>query len=100
MAVQKTAEAAASNAVKLEEARGLILDAALEILRTFPRHVGNKVKSYGKDKNGNKVSGEFNLLELTGIIDKLASGSMGAAEYDPVLDRLNAELDAEIYADE
>lgn len=99
-AEQKTAEAAASNAVKLEEARGLILDAALEILRTFPRHVGNKVKSYGKDKKGNKVSGEFNLLELTGIIDKLASGSMGAAEYDPVLDRLNAELDAEIYADE
>ena len=53
-AVQKTADAAASNAAKLEKAKGLALDLALEILSKYPKNAGNKLRTFGKDKNGKR----------------------------------------------
>lgn len=76
--IQKTADAAASNAAKLEKAKGLALDLALEILSKYPKNAGNKLRTFGKDKHGNDIMTEFELLSMVTVLEKLGKG--GAAD--------------------
>ena len=89
-AVQKTADAAASNAAKLEKAKGLALDLALEILSKYPKNAGNKLRTFGKDKHGNDVMTEFELLSMVTVLEKLGKGGVTDAEDDPLMKLLEA----------
>ena len=89
-AIQKTADAAASNAAKLEKAKGLALDLALEILSKYPKNAGNKLRTFGKDKHGNDVMTEFELLSMVTVLEKLGKGGVTDAEDDPLMKLLEA----------
>lgn len=91
---QKTADAAASNAAKLEKAKGLALDLALEILSKYPKNAGNKLRTFGKDKNGNGIMTEFELLSMVTVLEKLGKGGVTDAEDDPLMKLLEAWNDA------
>lgn len=93
-AIQKTADAAASNAAKLEMAKGLALDLALEILSKYPENAGNKLRTFGKDKNGNDIMTEFELLSMVTVLEKLGKGGVTDAEDDPLMKLLEAWNDA------
>ena len=88
--IQKTADAAASNAAKLEKAKGLALDLALEILSKYPKNAGNKLRTFGKDKHGNDVMTEFELLSMVTVLEKLGKGGVTDAEDDPLMKLLEA----------
>ena len=87
---QKTADAAASNAAKLEKAKGLALDLALEILSKYPKNAGNKLRTFGKDKNGNDIMMEFELLSMVTVLEKLGKGGVTDVEDDPLMRLLEA----------
>ena len=92
--IQKTADAAASNAAKLEKAKGLALDLTLEILSKYPKNAGNKLRTFGKDKHGNDIMTEFELLSMVTVLEKLGKGGVTDAEDDPLmklLERINSE---------
>lgn len=91
---QKTADAAASNAAKLEKAKGLALDLALAILSKYPKNAGNKLRTFGKDKNGNDIMTEFELLSMVTVLEKLGKGGVTDAEDDPLMKLLEAWDDA------
>jgi hypothetical protein len=88
--IQKTADAAASNAAKLEKAKGLALDLALEILSNYPKNAGNKLRTFGKDKYGNDIMTEFELLSMVTVLEKLGKGGVTDAEDDPLMKLLEA----------
>lgn len=68
---QKTADAAANNAAKMEKAKGLALDLALEILSHYPKNAGDKLRTFGKDSKGNPIMTEFGLLGIVTVLEKL-----------------------------
>ena len=70
-AIQKTADAAASNAAKMEKAKGLALDLAIEILSHYPKNAGDKLRTFGKDSKGNPIMTEFGLLGIVTVLEKL-----------------------------
>ena len=86
--IQKAADAAASNAAKLEKAKGLALDIALEILSKYPKNAGNKLRTFGKDKYGNDVMTEFELVGIVTVLEKLGKGGMTDVDDDPLMRRV------------
>lgn len=92
-ASQKTADAAASNAAKLEKAKGLALDLALAILSKYPKNAGNKLRTFGKDKNGNDIMTEFELLSVVSALEKLEKNTQ--TEGNATNELLQSLLDLE-----
>lgn len=98
---QKTADAAASNAAKLEKAKGLALDLALEILRKYPKNAGNKLRTLGKDKHGNDIMTEFELLSIVSSLEKLEKNTQteGSATNELLESLLQLERQAAGHGD-
>ena len=89
-AVQKTADAAASNAAKMERARGILLDLTLGVLEKYPRNAGNKLRTFGKDTHGNDIMTEFELAALASVLERLGKNSVMEAADDPLMKMLEA----------
>ena len=85
---QKAADAAASNAAKLEKARGILLDLTLGVLEKYPRNAGNKLRTFGTDSKGNDIMTEFELAALASVLEKLGKTSVVEAADDPLMKML------------
>lgn len=94
-AAQKTADAAASNAAKLERAKGLALDRLLTILERFPQSGGDKVQQYGKDQKGHSIKNQYSLLDIVTALEKLERNSP-IDEVDDPLNKLFERMDADV----
>jgi hypothetical protein len=92
--IQRTADAAASNAAKLEKARGLAVDRILKILSEYPEEAGDELTEFGKGEHGKKMSNRYSLLNLVTAIDKLSKYSANDAVDDPVVAMLKRWDDA------
>ena len=82
---QKTADIAASNAAKLEKAKGLLLDIALGVLEKYPRNAGNKLRTFGTDSKGNQIMTEFELAAVASVLEKLSNGDAGGPADNELL---------------
>lgn len=71
---QKTADAAASNAVKLEQAKGLLIDRLKAAIDSMPEDCGTHTRVYvDKEKTV-----EYDLLDLVTALERLAKvGNIG-----------------------
>lgn len=75
-AAQKTAEAAANNAVKLEKARAMLIDRIIKALEQMPDKSGTRIRQSQFDKNtGKQLSVDYDLSTLVSAFEKLSSGS-------------------------
>lgn len=72
--IQKTSDAAAQNAVKLEEARGLAIDWILSVLRRAPIENGSQNKQFWEDENGVQHSIIYDLGLTINALVKLSGG--------------------------
>lgn len=90
---QKTADAAASNAAKMEKAKGLALDLALEILSHYPKNAGDKLRTFGKDSKGNPIMTEFGLLGIVTVLEKLEKNTQNGDSAGNELLRSLLELE-------
>lgn len=101
-AQQKAADAAASNAVLIEEARALAIKRIKKALEQMPETGGSHVRQYVQ-QGGKRVTVDYDLLELVTALDKLerASASEQGDEIqdDGFLAALNGTA-AEDWADE
>lgn len=80
-AAQKTAEAAAQNAVKLEKARGLIIDHILRAIEMMPKNGGTRTRQSQTDKQtGKMMSIDYDLQTLINALEKLSNGSTADIE--------------------
>ena len=88
-AIQKTAEAAATNAAKLERARGLALDLALRILEQYPTDGGSKKRVIDQGV-AHETMTEFELLSLVSVLEKLGKNGSVETTDDPLMKMLEA----------
>lgn len=73
---EKTADAAAANAVKLEKARALLIDKIIIALEQMPKNAGTHVRQSQMDRNtGKQMSVDYDLSALVSAFEKLSSGS-------------------------
>ena len=80
-AQQKTADAAAQNAVKLEKARGLIIEHILRAIEQMPKQGGTHVRQSQTDKStGKQMTIDYDLQTLINALEKLSSGSTADIE--------------------
>lgn len=91
--IQKTADAVASNAAKLERAKGLAIDRLLAILERYPEDAGDAYKRFG-DGTENKYS----LLNIVTAIEKLDRNSTIDGADDP-LTKLFRRMDDDVRSD-
>lgn len=98
-AQQKAADTVASNAVKLERARGLAIDKLIKALEAMPEAGGTHTRQY--IQTGNKrMTVDYSLLDIVNALEKLtrndsndaAGGEMLASIMD-VLSRRRDEHD-------
>ena len=92
-AIQKTAEAAASNAAKVERAKGLAIDRILSILERFPEDAGDAYRQFGDGKET-----KYNLLNIVTALEKLDRGSTVDSMDDP-LQKLFRRMDEDVKSD-
>ena len=85
-AQQKTADAAASNAVKLERAKGLVIDRLLRVIESMPAG-GTHTRQYLQDGN-KRLTVDYDLLEIVSIIEKLQSKDGGNSAGNELLQSL------------
>ena len=75
-AQQRTADAAAANAVKLEKARELLIDKLLAALSQMPDKSGTRLRQSQTDKNtGKQMSIDYDLAILVQAFEKLSTGT-------------------------
>ncbi len=75
-AAQKTADAAANNAVKLERARALLIDKILKAVEQMPEKSGSRIRQTHTDKeNNNQLTLDYDLGQLVAAFEKLSSGN-------------------------
>ena len=80
-AAQRTADAAAQNAVKLEKARGLLIDHILRAIETMPKNAGTHVRQSQTDKStGKQMSIDYDIQTLINALEKLSHGSAADME--------------------
>lgn len=70
-AEQKTASAAADNAVKLEQARGLAIEYVRANLEQMQKYQGSKVSVRQTDSKGHPINVDFDMLDLVTALEKL-----------------------------
>ena len=74
-AVQKTADAAAENAVKLERARALLIDKIVKTLERMPEKSGTRARQTHTDKaTGDQLTIDYDLTTLVSAFEKLSNG--------------------------
>ena len=88
-AIQKTAEAAATNAAKLEKARGLALDLTLRILEQYPTDGGSKHRVIDQGVTYETMT-EFELFSLVSVLEKLGKNGSVETTDDPLMKMLEA----------
>lgn len=91
--VQKVAEAASTNAAKLERAKGLAIDRLLAILEKYPEDAGDAYRRFGKN-----TENKYNLLNIVTALEKLDRGGTVDAVDDP-LQKLFRRMDADVKSD-
>lgn len=75
-AAQRTADAAAANAVKLEKARALLIDKIIKALEQMPEKSGTRIRHSQSDREtGKQTSVDYDLQVLVNAFEKLSSGS-------------------------
>ena len=78
---QKVANAAASNAVKLEKARALLIDKIVSTLEQMPKNSGTHVRQSQMDKeSGRQMSIDYDLQTLVNALEKLSNGTTADME--------------------
>lgn len=87
--IQKTAEVAASNAAKLERAKGMAIDRLLAVLERYPENAGDAYRQFG-DREENKYS----LLNIVTALEKLDRNSTIDEADDPLVQMLKRWEDA------
>lgn len=72
-AVQKNEEEITSNAVKLEQAKGLLIDRLKKAIETMPENSGTHARKYiGEDNK--KLTVDYDLLAMVAALEKLTAG--------------------------
>lgn len=85
-AEQKASDAVATNATKLETARGLLIDKLNHVLSHMPEDCGSRTRQMMKDQNGRSITRDYDILALVSVYEKLTrSGYGGEADDDPVM---------------
>lgn len=80
-AQQRTADAAAQNAVKLEKVRGLLIDHVLRAIESMPKNGGTHTRQSQTDKQtGRQMTIDYDLSTLITALEKLSSGSTADVE--------------------
>lgn len=80
---QKTANAAASNAVKLEKARSMAIDQVIRALSQMPEKAGSHIRQT-RSENGKQVTIDYNVSELVTALEKLQRMGGGDSNMAPV----------------
>ena len=79
--IQKTADAAAQNAVKLEKARGLLIDHILRAIEMMPKQGGTHTRQSQTDKStGKQMTIDYDLQTMINALEKLSNGSTADIE--------------------
>lgn len=80
--IQKTAEAAASNAVKLEQTKSLLIDKLKRAIENMPESAGTHSRQY-ISKGDKKLTVDYDLLEMVTALEKLTKND-GGQQGEPV----------------
>ena len=72
-AQQKKANETASNAVKLEQAKGLLIDKLKKAIETMPENGGTHARKYIGD-GSKKLTVDYDLLAMVTALEKLTAG--------------------------
>jgi hypothetical protein len=67
---QKTADTVATNAVKLEQAKGLLIDKLKRAIEQMPESAGTHSRQY-ISKGDKKMTVDYDLLEMVTALEKL-----------------------------
>jgi hypothetical protein len=81
--IQKTADAVANNAVKLEKAKGLAIDRIIRALERMPDNGGSHSRQTVQD-GGKRLTVDHDLLDLVTALEKLQRNDMMDANAEPV----------------
>ncbi len=95
-AQQRTANAVASNAVKLERARGLAIDKLIKALEAMPEAGGTHTRQY--IQTGNKrMTVDYSLLDIVNALEKLtrndSNDTAGGEVLNSIMDVLSRRRD-------
>ena len=71
-AQQKAVEVTASNAVKLEQAKGLLIDRLKKAIESMPENAGTHARRYIGDGN-KKLTVDYDLLAMVTALEKLTA---------------------------
>ena len=95
-AQQKTADAAASNAVKLERARGLAIDRIIRALEGMPEAGGTHTRQYVQTGN-KRMTVDYDLLDIVNALEKLtrndSTDTAGGEILHSIMDVLSRRRD-------
>lgn len=72
-AVQKNEEEITSNAVKLEQAKGLLIDRLKKAIESMPENGGTHARKYIGEGN-KKLTVDYDLLAMVAALEKLTAG--------------------------
>lgn len=75
-AQQKTVEETASNAVKLEQAKGLLIDRLKKAIEGMPENGGTHARKYIGEGN-KKLTVDYDLLAMVAALEKLTADGKG-----------------------
>ena len=76
---QKTEEEVVSNAVKLEQAKGLLIDRLKKAIESMPENGGTHARKYIGEGN-KKLTVDYDLLAMVAALEKLTADGKGDAE--------------------
>lgn len=96
-AAQKTADAVANNAVKLERARGLAIDRLIKALEEMPIKGGTHTRKYVQEGQ-KRMTVDYDLLDIVNALDKLRGSDTASSTGNQLLQSLY-ELEAKHHAD-
>lgn len=88
-AQQKAADVVASNAVKIERAKGMLIDRIIRAIEQMPMNGGTHSRQYIQEGN-KKLTVDYSLLDLITALEKLSKEDVVAD--DPLM-RLLGDLD-------
>lgn len=81
-AQQKKANETASNAVKLEQAKGLLIDKLKRAIEQMPESAGTHSRQYIQ-KGDKKLTVDYDLMDMVTALEKLSGGENGQ-QSEPV----------------
>ena len=94
-AEQRASEAVATNAIKLEKARGLLIDRLNNALSQMPQDGGSRTRQSMRDEKGRSVTRDYDLLSLITVYEKLTRIGMGGeVDDDPLTEIIKRWDDA------